>query len=104
MSGPTRVLSATRTANASAHTVGVVLEQLLFTVLGRGADGQPDRVLNAPTNEAWIDPWERHLRGLGVDEHNVAALARTTMRDACLTTNPRAMDQQQAEALFRAAM
>lgn len=46
----------------------------------------------------------RGLRGLGVDEHNVAALARTTMRDACLTTNPRAMDQQQAEALFRAAM
>ncbi|GAA4843106.1 hydroxysqualene dehydroxylase [Saccharopolyspora rosea] len=67
VSGPTRVLSATRTANASAHTVGVVLEQLLFTVLGRGADGQPDRVLNAPTNEAWIDPWERHLRRLGVE-------------------------------------
>ncbi|MBQ6644244.1 MAG: iron-containing alcohol dehydrogenase [Saccharopolyspora sp.] len=46
----------------------------------------------------------RGLRGLGVGEHNVASLARTTMRDACLTTNPRTMDQQQAVALFRAAM
>jgi uncharacterized protein with NAD-binding domain and iron-sulfur cluster len=65
--GPTRVLSSTRTADASAHTVGLVLEALLFTVLGRGADGSTDRILNAPTNEAFIDPWERHLRNLGVE-------------------------------------
>jgi uncharacterized protein with NAD-binding domain and iron-sulfur cluster len=65
--GPTRVLSATRTADASAHTVGVVLEASFFTYFGRGSDGAPDRILNLPTNEAWIDPWERHLRNLGVE-------------------------------------
>ncbi|MCC8246856.1 hydroxysqualene dehydroxylase [Saccharothrix luteola] len=65
--GPTRVLSSTRTDNASAHTAGLVTEQVLFTLLGRGGEGPLDRVLNLPTNEAWIDPWERHLRGLGVE-------------------------------------
>ena len=24
-------------------------------------------MLDGPTNEAWIDPWVEHLRGLGVD-------------------------------------
>ncbi|GAB2743372.1 iron-containing alcohol dehydrogenase [Salinifilum aidingensis] len=46
----------------------------------------------------------RGLVRLGVGEHNVEHLARTTLRDACLTTNPRPMDQHQVEALFRAAM
>jgi uncharacterized protein with NAD-binding domain and iron-sulfur cluster len=32
----------------------------------RGNDGAPDRVLDMPTNEAWIDPWIIHLRELGV--------------------------------------
>ena len=32
----------------------------------QGNDGQIDRVLDLPTNEAWIDPWVAHLRGLGV--------------------------------------
>jgi uncharacterized protein with NAD-binding domain and iron-sulfur cluster len=32
----------------------------------RGNDGAPDRVLNAPTNEAWIDPWVTLLREMGV--------------------------------------
>lgn len=46
----------------------------------------------------------RGLRGLGVGEHNVGHLARTTLRDACLATNPREMDQAEIEALFRSAM
>ena len=65
--GPTRVLSSTRTDDASAHTAGLVVEQSLLNLLGRGGDGPLDRVLNLPTNEAWIDPWERHLRELGVE-------------------------------------
>src|SRR5437764_4601439 len=28
--------------------------------------GAADRLLDAPTNEAWIDPWVAHLRTLGV--------------------------------------
>lgn len=67
VNGPTLVLSSTRTEDAGAHTAGLVFERILFTLLGRGADGPLDRVLDLPSNEAWIDPWERHLRDLGVE-------------------------------------
>src|SRR3546814_13741555 len=29
--------------------------------------GAADRLHDAPTNEAWIDPWVAHLRSLGVE-------------------------------------
>jgi uncharacterized protein with NAD-binding domain and iron-sulfur cluster len=66
--GLTRALVATKAEQASTRTVArtIIEAWLLNGVLGRGVDGQPDRVLNAPTNEAWIDPWERHLLSLGV--------------------------------------
>jgi hypothetical protein len=38
-----------------------------MNIMGRGNDGELDRLLNAPTNEAWIDPWVAALRGLGVE-------------------------------------
>lgn len=41
-------------------------EAFLMNIMGRGNDGTLDRVLNAPTNEAWIDPWVLRLRSLGV--------------------------------------
>ncbi|PAZ15935.1 FAD-dependent oxidoreductase [Streptomyces sp. SA15] len=69
--GQTRNLVATRAEVASTRTVGrVIIEALLlWGLLGRGMDGDADvdRVLNAPTSEAWIDPWETHLRSLGVE-------------------------------------
>ncbi|MEU6349842.1 FAD-dependent oxidoreductase [Streptomyces sp. NPDC047072] len=70
--GQTRNLVATRAEVASTRTVGrVIIEALiLWGLLGRGLDGPDadvDRVLNAPTSEAWIDPWETHLRSLGVE-------------------------------------
>ncbi|MGW5697718.1 hydroxysqualene dehydroxylase [Streptomyces asiaticus] len=69
--GQTRNLVATRAETASTRTVGrVIIEALiLWGLLGRGMDGDADidRVLNAPTSEAWIDPWESHLRSLGVE-------------------------------------
>ncbi|CAM01679.1 1,3-propanediol dehydrogenase [Saccharopolyspora erythraea NRRL 2338] len=46
----------------------------------------------------------RGLSCLGVGEHNVADLARTTMKDACLATNPRQVTQAEIESLFRSAM
>ncbi|GAA2823460.1 FAD-dependent oxidoreductase [Crossiella cryophila] len=64
--GLTRLLVAVRAEEAGSHTVGLILEAFLNTALGRGNDGAVDRVLNAPTNEAWIDPWTTHLRSLGV--------------------------------------
>ncbi|WP_406048951.1 FAD-dependent oxidoreductase [Streptomyces virginiae] len=65
--GITRNIVATKAEEASTRTVGTLGEAFVFNVLGRGADGPPDRILNLPTNEAWIDPWEAHLRSLGVE-------------------------------------
>ncbi|MEV6942323.1 FAD-dependent oxidoreductase [Streptomyces sp. NPDC051172] len=69
--GQTRNLVATRAEVASTRTVGrVIIEALiLWGLLGRGLDGDADidRVLDAPTSEAWIDPWETHLRSQGVE-------------------------------------
>ncbi|MFI8100378.1 FAD-dependent oxidoreductase [Streptomyces sp. NPDC086023] len=65
--GITRNIVATKAEEASTRTVGTLGEAFVFNVLGRGADGPPDRILNAPTNEAWIDPWADHLRSLGVE-------------------------------------
>ncbi|CAL9362680.1 hydroxysqualene dehydroxylase [Streptomyces sp. enrichment culture] len=65
--GVTRNIVATKAEEASTRTVGSLLEAFLFNGLGRGADGPLDRILNAPTNEAWIDPWTDHLASLGVE-------------------------------------
>ncbi|MEV6399465.1 FAD-dependent oxidoreductase [Streptomyces sp. NPDC051907] len=65
--GLTRNIVATKAEEASTRTVATLLEAFVFNALGRGADGPLDRILNAPTNEAWIDPWVGHLTGLGVD-------------------------------------
>ncbi|WP_398978585.1 FAD-dependent oxidoreductase [Streptomyces sp. I05A-00742] len=65
--GLTRNIVATKAEVASTKTVATCAEAFLFNLLGRGADGPPDRLLNAPTNEAWIDPWVTHLRSLGVE-------------------------------------
>jgi alcohol dehydrogenase class IV len=46
----------------------------------------------------------RGLATLGVGEHNVGHLARTTLKDACLATNPREVTQAEIEELFRKAM
>jgi uncharacterized protein with NAD-binding domain and iron-sulfur cluster len=64
--GLTRNIVATKAEEASTRTVATLLEAFVFNALGRGADGPLDRILNAPTNEAWIDPWVAHLEQLGV--------------------------------------
>ena len=46
----------------------------------------------------------RGLAELGVNDTDVPVLARNAMADACITTNPRAADEAQLRALFRAAM
>ncbi|WP_141585859.1 FAD-dependent oxidoreductase [Actinomadura sp. WMMA1423] len=62
----TRGLVAVKEEVASTRTVGAMGEAFLLSGLGLGADGGLARMLNAPTNEAWIDPWVRHLRERGV--------------------------------------
>jgi uncharacterized protein with NAD-binding domain and iron-sulfur cluster len=63
--GLTRTLVAARAREISARTGGLILAQLVFDLTRAG--GRADRVLDAPTNEAWIDPWVDHLRARGVD-------------------------------------
>ncbi|RSN71307.1 hydroxysqualene dehydroxylase [Actinomadura sp. WAC 06369] len=62
----TRGLVAVKERIASTRTVGAMGEAFVLSGLGLGADGGLARMLNAPTNEAWIDPWVRYLRGRGV--------------------------------------
>lgn len=65
-SGLTRSLVAAKDTVASTRTIGNMGEAFVYTIMGRGNDGALDRVLDLPTNEAWIDPWMTYLRGRGV--------------------------------------
>jgi uncharacterized protein with NAD-binding domain and iron-sulfur cluster len=62
--GTTRSLVAMKAEISSTRTVGYIDLQLLLGFLcnGRGFD----RLLNGPTNQAWINPWVAHLQSLGV--------------------------------------
>ncbi|MBO2446356.1 FAD-dependent oxidoreductase [Actinomadura barringtoniae] len=62
----TRGLVAVKEEVASTRTVGAMGQAFLLSGLGLGADGGLARMLNAPTNEAWIDPWVTYLRSRGV--------------------------------------
>ena len=64
--GLTRNLVAAKETVASTRTIGNMGEAFVYAMAGLGADGTIDRVLDVPTNEAWIDPWVIMLRGLGV--------------------------------------
>src|SRR3954471_4697208 len=67
--GLTRAVVAAKEKKASTRTIGNMGEAFIYNFQGRGNDGAPDRVLNAPTNEAWIAPWVKLLRKRGVRFH-----------------------------------
>src|SRR3954452_9224639 len=67
--GLTRAVVAAKERKASTRTIGNMGEAFVYNFMGRGNDGAPDRVLNAPTNEAWIAPWVKLLRKRGVRFH-----------------------------------
>lgn len=64
--GLTRTLVAAKETMASTRTIGNMGEAFIYNAMGRGNDGELDRILDLPTNEAWIDPWLAHLQTLGV--------------------------------------
>ncbi|HJQ06693.1 MAG TPA: FAD-dependent oxidoreductase [Nocardioides sp.] len=64
--GLTRNLVAAKEKIASARTIGNMGEAFVYSIMGRGSNGAPDRVLDLPTNEAWINPWMKQLRALGI--------------------------------------
>jgi uncharacterized protein with NAD-binding domain and iron-sulfur cluster len=71
--GLTRTLVAARAREMSARTGGLILLQLLFDLTRLG--GRADRVLDAPTQEAWLTPWVEHLTARGVALHADAPVA-----------------------------
>jgi uncharacterized protein with NAD-binding domain and iron-sulfur cluster len=81
--GLTRTLVAARGREISARTGGLILAQIVFDLARAG--GRADRVLDAPTNEAWIDPWVAHLRGLGVDLRLDSPVQGITVADGRVT-------------------
>lgn len=62
--GVTRSLVAANAKEASMKTIGNVLSQLLLDFISPFTD--PDRVLNGPTNDVWIEPWMNYLQAQGV--------------------------------------
>jgi len=62
--GMTRSLVAMKAEISSTRTVGYIDLQLMLGLMC--SPGGFDRVLNGPTNQAWIDPWIAYLQSLGV--------------------------------------
>lgn len=79
--GLTRNLVAAKETVASTRTIGHMGEAFIFNILNEGNDGALDRVLNLPTDEAWIDPWMAYLRTLGVTFVSNHGLAGYEMRN-----------------------
>lgn len=72
--GLTKDLVAAQGKLASTRTVGLMAEAFVYAELGEDVPGireqsgygDADRLLDAPTNEAWIDPWVAYLQSIGV--------------------------------------
>ena len=62
--GLTRSLVAMKAEISGTRTVGYIDLQLMLGLMC--SPGGFDRVLNGPTNQAWIDPWLAYLKSLGV--------------------------------------
>ena len=77
----TRQILAAKATRASARTLGLLWEAFLLNLTGRTGTGPFDRILDAPTNEAWLDPWVRHLRRLGADLRLGWTVRRIVVRD-----------------------
>lgn len=59
--GVTKNLVACRADKSSTRTGGKILAHILWQIISPFSD-KADRILNAPTNEAWIYPWLKYLK------------------------------------------
>lgn len=76
--GLTRTLVAAKARTASTKTGGDIFLQLIYNTIDPFVN--TDRVLNAPTNDAWLNPWYRHLtESLGVRYHFDATATEVVM-------------------------
>lgn len=72
--GLTRTLVAAQPREVSTKTGGDILLQLLF-LMGKPS-AHPDRVLNGPSNEAWLDPWKQYLLSKGVEYYHACEVTK----------------------------
>ena len=72
--GLTKDLVAAKGTKASTRTIGLMALAFVYASMAQASPqmrqqsgyGSTDRLLDAPTNEAWIGPWVAHLHRLGV--------------------------------------
>ncbi|GAB4589234.1 hydroxysqualene dehydroxylase [Nocardia sp. IFM 10818] len=84
-----RELVATKSVNCSAHSIGLVGEEYVWSLLNLNNDSDNkgnDRVLNGPTSETWINPWIDYLRSIGVTFHQGYQLTGFTTDGAHITS------------------
>jgi uncharacterized protein with NAD-binding domain and iron-sulfur cluster len=62
----TRNLVAAQAEVASTRTIGLQATRVLVANILFSMYDEASRLLNAPTSEAWLDPWLTYLRGRGV--------------------------------------
>ncbi len=84
VAGLTRTLVAAQARSASTKTGGDILMQLMFTMMTPGKAN--DRVLNAPTNDAWLNPWHDYLDELGVEYHLGHQVTSMAMEDGAVSS------------------
>ena len=78
--GLTRTLVAAKAKTASTKTGGDIFLQLIYNTMNPFVD--VDRVLNAPTNEAWLTPWFTYLtEKLGVKYHFSSTVKEIKLKD-----------------------
>ena len=86
--GLSQALVAAQPKLANAYVLGDIIaaDILALTIPGMSFD----RVLNGPTNDAWIDPWLNHLTSNGVEyyfEHELVGLECSTAIDGALISH-----------------
>lgn len=82
--GITRTLVAAQPKEVSSKTGGDILLQLIF--LMGNPEAYPDRVLNNPTNDAWLYPWKDHLKNLGVEYYHDHVATRINTADGKISS------------------
>ncbi|MES2950765.1 MAG: FAD-dependent oxidoreductase [Pseudomonadota bacterium] len=78
--GLTRSLVACQAQTASTRTCGAILLQMLYMMMDPFTR-DTDRVFNAPTNDAWLNPWYDYLVDKGVKYHHGTVVSSIQTKD-----------------------
>ena len=81
--GLTRTLVAAQAATASTKTGGDIFLQLVYTMVDPSKN--TDRVLNGPTNDVWLNPWQDYLLSKGVKYFHGHKATKVEIKNGALT-------------------